>query len=107
MQSYGTLNLSTFIESSLCRLFYTFRIHFAFSRFSSIDKQSKCSLCPNVIDTTRLKHSKRHLVVVTASELTIYEDESATELIEKVHSAPACPVNLRGWKFEEEKTERF
>ena len=102
MQSYGTLNLSTFIESS-----YIFRIHFAFSRFSAIDKQSKCSLCPNVIDATRLEPSKRHLVVVTASELTIYEDESATELIEKVHSVPACPVNLRGWKFEEEETERF
>ena len=107
MQSYGTLNLSTFIESSLCRLFYTFRIHFAFSRFSAIDKQSKCSLCPNVIDASQLEPSKRHLVVVTASELTIYEDESSTELIKKVHSAPACPLNLRAWKFEEDETERF
>ena len=103
MQSYGTLNLGTFIESSWCRPFYIFRIHFAFSRFSANDKQSKCSLCPNVIDATRLDSSKRHLVVVTASELTIYEDESSTE----VQKVPACPVNLRVWKFEEDETEHF
>ena len=59
------------------------------------------------MDPSATYPSKWHLFVIISLELTIYEDESATELIEKVHSAPACPVNLRGWKFEEDETERF